>query len=95
MEKKKYLVYLNDKSSTAERRKNLHTELLSEIKQRMNKLVESAPEANKEKMNTMFDVALSMIGCYGHSTLFYNFASEQVSDKDFVTRIQQVLNYEF
>ena len=48
-----------EKSATAEGRKNLHSELLSEIKQHMSKLMTNAPEANKDKIRTLFDVALT------------------------------------
>ena len=84
-----------EKSVTAEGRKNLHAELLSEIKQRMDKLVENAPSANKEKVNAMLGVALSKIESQGNSILFDFFASEEVSDKDFVRYIQQVINNKF
>ena len=48
-----------EKSATAEGRKNLHSELLSEIKQHMDKLLKNAPEVNKDKIRAMFDIAVN------------------------------------
>ena len=80
-----------EKSVTAEGRKNLHGELLSEIKQRMDKLTESAPEANKEKVNAIFAKALSIMENQGNSILFDFFASDDNTDKDFIRYTQDII----
>lgn len=80
-----------EKSATAEGRKNLHGELLSEIKLRMDKLTESAPEANKEKINAIFAKALSIMESQGNSILFDFFASDDNTDKDFIRYTQDII----
>ena len=88
--KMKRSVY-KEKSATAEGRKNLHGELLSEIKLRMDKLTESAPEANKEKINAIFAKALSIMENQGNSILFDFFASDDNTDKDFIRYTQDII----
>ena len=88
--KMKKSVY-KEKSATAEGRKNLHGELLSEIKQHMDKLAENAPEANKEKVNAIFATALSMMENQGNSILFDFFASDDNTDKDFIRHTQDII----
>lgn len=88
--KMKRSVY-KEKSATAEGRKNLHGELLSEIKLRMDKLTESAPEANKEKINAIFAKALSIMENQGNSILFDFFAIDDNTDKDFIRYIQDII----
>ena len=80
-----------EKSATAEGRKNLHTELLSEIKQRINKLAKTAPEANKEKINAMFSIAIKKMESQGNSNLFSFFADEEVGDKEFIGYVQDII----
>ena len=88
--KMKRTVY-KEKSATAEGRKNLHGELLSEIKQRMDKLASNAPEANKEKVNAIFSTALSIMENQGNSILFDFFASDDNTDKDFIRYTQDII----
>ena len=80
-----------EKSTTAEGRKNLHGELLSEIMQRMDKLASNAPEANKEKVNAIFATALSIMENQGNSILFDFFASDDNTDKDFIRYTQDII----
>ena len=80
-----------EKSSTSEGRKNLHTELLSEIKQRLDKLVENVPDSNNEKINAMFSVAMKKMESQGNSNLFSFFADEEVGDKEFICYIQDII----
>ena len=70
-----------EKSATAEGRKNLHTELLSEIKKRMDLFAENAPEANRAKVIAMFDRAMNKMEDMGNSTLFNFFAMKSVAIK--------------
>lgn len=86
----KELVY-KEKSATAEGRKNLHSELLSEIKQHMSKLIENAPEVNKDKIRTLFDVALTKMESQGNSILFNFFANDENSENDFIRYTQQII----
>ena len=80
-----------EKSATAEGRKNLHSELLSEIKQHMSKLMTNAPEANKDKIRTLFDVALTKMESQGNSILFNFFANDENSENDFIRYTQQII----
>lgn len=80
-----------DKSATAEGRMNLHSELLAEIKQHMDKLLENAPEANKDKIRVMFDVALNKMESQGNSILFNFFANDENSENDFIRYTQQII----
>ena len=80
-----------EKSATAEGRKNLHMELLVEIKKRLDKLVENAPEANKKKINAMFSVAMKKMESQGNSNLFSFFDDEEVGDNEFIGYIQDII----
>lgn len=80
-----------EKSATAEGRKNLHTELLSEIKQRLNKLAKTAPEADKKKINALFSIAMKKMESQGNSNLFSFFADEEVGDKEFIGYVRDII----
>lgn len=80
-----------EKSSTLEGRKNLHTELLAEIKGRMTRLAENAPEANKAKVNALFGTAMEKLEKEGNSILFDFFASDDNTDKDFIRYTQDII----
>ena len=80
-----------EKSATAEGRKNLHTELLSEIKQRLNKLAKTAPEADKNKINALFSIAMKKMESQGNSNLFSFFADEEVGDKEFIGYVRDII----
>ena len=80
-----------EKSATAEGRKNLHSELLSEIKQHMNKLLKNAPESNKDKIRALFDIALTKMENQGNSILFNFFANDENSENDFIRYTQQII----
>ena len=69
----------------------LFQQVLSEIKQHMDKLAENAPEANKEKVNAIFATALSMMENQGNSILFDFFASDDNTDKDFIRYTQDII----
>lgn len=81
-----------EKSATAEGRKNLHNELLAEIKNRMDGFVNNAPEAKKAKINALFSAAMKKLEEHGNSILFDFFASDDLSDRDFVKHVQEVIN---
>lgn len=80
-----------EKSATAEGRKNLHTELLSEIKKRLNKLAKTAPEADKKKINALFSIAMKKMESQGNSNLFSFFADEEVGDKEFIGYVRDII----
>ena len=84
-----------EKSVTAQGRKSLHDDLISEIKQRMDSFVDNAPEANKDKARVLFDKALSKMAEMGNSILFDFFVDDQVSDVDFIRHTQQVISNKF
>lgn len=81
-----------EKSATAEGRKNLHNELLAEIKNRMDGFVNNAPEANKAKVSALFSAAMKKLEEHGNSLLFDFFASDDINDRDFVKHVQEVIN---
>ena len=83
--------YYTEKSATAQGRYDLHTELLSEIKSKMDELINNAPEANKSKVAALFEKAYKELESDGNSILFDFFADEEISTKDFVRNIQSTI----
>lgn len=81
----------NEKSKTAEGRKNLHTELLAEIRTRMEGFIQNAPEANRAKVSALFDKAFKNISENGNSILFDFYASDDLSDRDFIRSVQDAI----
>lgn len=80
-----------EKSKTAEGRKNLHTELLAEIRTRMDGFIQNAPEANKAKAAALFDKAFKNISEKGNSILFDFYASDDLRDIDFIRYVQNAI----
>ena len=80
-----------EKSATVEGRINLHSELLAEIKQHMDKLLKNALEANKDKIRALFDIALTKMENQGNSILFNFFANDENSENDFIRYTQQII----
>lgn len=83
--------YYKEKSATAQGCYDLHTELLSEIKSKMDELVSNAPEANKAKVAALFEKAYKELEGDGNSILFDFYANDEISTKDFVRNIQNTL----
>lgn len=83
--------YYKEKSATAQGRYDLHTELLSDIKRKMDALLDNAPEDNKGKVANLFEKAFCKLESEGNSILFDFFASDEVSTKEFVCNIQGAL----
>ena len=83
--------YYKEKSATAQGRYDLHTELLAEIKSKMDELINNAPEANKTKVAALFDKAYKELESDGNSILFDFFADEEISTREFVRNIQSTL----
>lgn len=80
-----------EKSATAQGRYDLHTELLSEIKSKMDELVNNAPEANKAKVAALFEKAYKELEGDGNSILFDFFADDEISTREFVRNIQSII----
>lgn len=79
-----------EKSATAQGRFNLHGELLSEIKTKMDGLMELAPKANQEKVAALLDKAYSKLESEGNSILFDFFADDVISTKEFARNIDRI-----
>lgn len=78
------------KSATAQGRYNLHGELLSEIKTKMDGLMEIAPAANQEKVVALLDKAYSKLESEGNSTLFDFFAGDHINVKEFARNLDRI-----
>ena len=78
------------KSATAQGRYNLHGELLSDIKTKMDGLVELATKANQEKVSALLDKAYSKLESEGNSTLFDCFAGDHINVKEFARNIDRI-----
>ena len=83
--------YYEEKSTTAQGRYDLHAELLSDIKRKIDVLLSNAPEANKGKVANLFEKAFCKLESEGNSILFDFFASDEVSTKEFICNIQGTL----
>ena len=83
--------YYKEKSATAQGRDDLHSELLSEIKSKMDELINNAPEANKAKVAALFEKAYKELESDGNSILFDFYADEEISTREFVRNIQSIL----
>lgn len=66
----------------------MHTEMLDIIKARMDSFLKNAPEANKPKIEKLFEVAMNNIKDHGNSLLFDFFADEKISDMEFIRNVQ-------
>lgn len=80
-----------EKVTTAQGRKDLHEIMLNEIKAKFETLVNGAPEANKEKVRTMFDGALEKMQNIGISDLYDFFAGEHLTMKQFIVYTQDLI----
>ena len=78
------------KSETAQGRYNLHGELLSEIKTKMDGLMELAPKANQDKVAALFDKAFNKLESEGNSILFDFFDDDVISTKEFARNIDRI-----
>lgn len=58
------------------------------IKTRMDNFLENAPEANKPKIEKLFNAAMNNIKEHGNSLLFDFFANEEISDREFIGNVQ-------
>lgn len=58
------------------------------IKTRMDNFLKNAPEANKPKIEKLFEMAMNNIKEHGNSLLFDFFADEEISDREFIRNVQ-------
>ena len=77
-------------SKTPEGRKQVHDIMLHVVRNRMNNLLESAPKANRKKINEVFTTAYGKISKLGNSQLFNFFADGAVSERDFISYIDDI-----
>lgn len=81
----------NEMSKTAEGRKELHTIMMSDVKSKMDTLVESAPASNREAVTKMMDAAYDKIAALDNGQLFNFFADDAVSTNNFIRYISDIL----
>lgn len=74
-----------EKAATKQGRKELHEIMLNEIKEKFDVLVNGAPEANKEQVKKMFDVAAEKLQNLGVSDLYDFFAGEHLTTNQFIS----------
>ena len=79
-----------EKAATEQGRKELHEIMLHEIKTKFETLVNGAPEANKEKVRSMFNAALEKMNNIGISDLYDFFAGEHLTLKQFIGYVQDL-----
>lgn len=80
-----------EKVTTGQGRKELHEIMLNEIKAKFETLVDGAPEANKEKVKTMFSTALEKLQNVGISDLYDFFAGEHLTTRQFISYTSDLL----
>lgn len=86
----KYSVY-QEMSQLASGRKELHQMMLSEVKSKIDTLVESAPEKNKKIVSKMMDTAYDKIAALGNGMLFDFFADDDISTDNFIRYLDDIL----
>ena len=76
-------------SATAQGRKELHEILLSEIREKMDNLVNSAPIENQSSCKKITDKVFDNIKNHGNSVLFDFFADDELSQSNFLHYISK------
>ena len=79
-----------EKAATEQGRKELHEIMLNEIKAKFETLINGAPEANKEKVRSMFNVAIEKMSNIGISDLYDFFAGEHLNLHQFIGYVQDL-----
>lgn len=72
-------------SKTTEGRKEVHAIMLSEVKDRMEKMVSNLPVQFQAKAKEMFAKAYEKISVMGNSNIFGFFAEDEINDGNFLT----------
>lgn len=79
-----------EKVTTLQGIKELREIMLNEIKTKFDTLVNGAPEANKEKVRSMFNVALEKMNNISISDLYAFFAGEHLTLTQFIGYVQDL-----
>lgn len=82
--------YYKEHSVTGEQRHKLHDKMLFVVKNRIDRLVQQAPEKNKEKAQEIMYSALSKVKTWGNSDIFDYLAGEHISDTSFIGYLQSI-----
>ena len=76
-------------SETAEGRKEVHGIMLNEIRAKMDKLVASAPDANKAACQALTDKVFANIQNLGNGDLFDYFADDRIGTQNFLCNMSK------
>lgn len=79
-----------EKAATSQGRKELREIMLKEIKAKFENLVNGAPESNKEKLKSMFNVTTEKMYKIGISDLYDFFAGEHLTLTQFLGYAQDL-----
>lgn len=82
----------NEMSKTAEGRKEVRNIMVSEIKERMDKIISLFPKKNRKAASEMMERGLNKINEIGNGSMFQFFAEEGISDSNFIRYIDSVLS---
>lgn len=81
-------------SKTGQGRKQSHEMMLEDVKKRIDKFVNEAPESTREKASQLMRTAFEKISKLGNGMLFDFFADDRVSDRDFLLYVNDILKGE-
>ena len=81
-------------SKTGQGRKQSHEMMLEDVKKRIDKFVNEAPESTREKASQLMQTAFEKISKLGNGMLFDCFADDQVSDRNFLLYVNDILKGE-
>ena len=82
----------NEMSKTAEGRKEVRNIMVSEIKERMNKIISLFPEKNRKAASEMMERGFNKINEIGNGSIFQFFAEDGISDNNFIRYIDSALS---
>lgn len=75
---------------TSQGRKEAHDIMVGIVKEKLNAVIASAPEANKGKLKQMLDKAYVEISSLGNRALFRDFAGAALDEKAFLKNVNSV-----
>lgn len=75
---------------TSQGRKEAHDIMVGIVKEKLNAVVASAPEANKGRVKQMLDKAYVEISSLGNRALFRDFAGAALNEKVFLKNVNSV-----
>lgn len=79
-------------SKTAEGRKKAHEIMLSDVRARMDRMIATLPDGERGKCTRMFDDSFVKISSLGNGNLFAFFADDDISDANFASYCDDLLN---